>query len=248
MASEIPVEQLKALWQEAFGDSPEFIEDFFRLAYSPEHCRVLRQDGTAAAALYWFDCTCGGAQMAYLYAVATGVRFRNRGLCRALLENTLKELTGLGYRAALLSPATDSLQDMYRKLGFSPACGLGFREAAVGTSALSVQAVTPEVYAAARLRLLPPGGVQQALPFFQVLGLDSRLFVGDGFVLAARQEGDVLSVQDFLGDTSAAPGILVALGCRTGRFPQSGGGDAPVFFRRLSPTAPVPRYFGPVLD
>lgn len=186
--------------------------------------------------------------MAYLYAVATGIRFRNRGLCRALLESTMAELPHLGYQAALLSPATDGLQEMYRKLGFSPVCGLGFREISAGASAQSVQEVTPEVYAAARLGLLPPGGVQQALPFFRVLGLDSRFFVGDGFVLAARQEGDVLAVQDFLGETSATPGILAALGCRTGRFPQAGGTDAPVFFRCLSPAAPIPRYFGPVLD
>ena len=197
MISENSTGQLKQLWQEAFGDSPKFIGDFFRLADVPEHCRVLWQDGTAAAALYWFDCTCRGEPMAYLYA---------------------------------------------------PACALTFREASSGNAAVSVREVTPEAYTTARLSLLPPDGVQQSLPFFRILNLDSGLYIGPGFVLAARQDGDVLDVQEFLGDFSVVPGILTALGCRSGRFPCPGGTDAPVFIRVLSSAAPVPGYFGPVLD
>ena len=248
MISENSTGQLKQLWQEAFGDSPKFIGDFFRLADVPEHCRVLWQDGTAAAALYWFDCTCRGEPMAYLYAVSTGIRFRHRGLCRVLLEETLEALTRRGYCAALLSPASAGLREMYRKMGFSPACALTFREASSGNTAVSVREVTPEAYTTARLSLLPPDGVQQSLPFFRILNLDSGLYIGPGFVLAARQDGDVLDGQEFLGDFSVVPGILTALGCRSGRFPCPGGTDAPVFIRVLSPAAPVPGYFGPVLD
>ena len=41
--------QLVALWQEAFGDTVEFIEGFYCTGFSPSRCRCLSIDGEVAA-------------------------------------------------------------------------------------------------------------------------------------------------------------------------------------------------------
>ena len=49
------IPQLKALWQQAFGDTAAFIDNFFATGFAPVRCRCLTLDGDVAAALYWFD-------------------------------------------------------------------------------------------------------------------------------------------------------------------------------------------------
>ena len=66
--SQIP--ELRRLWQEAFGDTEEFLDAFGRTAFHAGRCRVAVTDGIVAAALYWFDCLHMGKPVAYLYAVA----------------------------------------------------------------------------------------------------------------------------------------------------------------------------------
>jgi hypothetical protein len=62
---------LRGLWKEAFGDSDDFLDMFWRTAFSYDRCRCVTVDGEVAAALYWFDCECRGERVAYIYAVAT---------------------------------------------------------------------------------------------------------------------------------------------------------------------------------
>ena len=94
------ISPLKDLWRIAFGDPDGFIDDFFALAYCPRRCLCAYEADRLAGALYWFDCTCRGQKMAYLYAVATDPGFRGRGFCRALLEDlcTRKELKNMAER------------------------------------------------------------------------------------------------------------------------------------------------------
>ena len=53
-SAQIPA--LRRLWQQAFGDSEQFLDIFFETAYSPDRCRCVIVDDQLAAALYWFDC------------------------------------------------------------------------------------------------------------------------------------------------------------------------------------------------
>ena len=62
---------LRQLWQEAFRDDDAFLDKFFSTGFHPNRCRVVMQNGRAAAALYWFDCQWEDKKLAYLYAVAT---------------------------------------------------------------------------------------------------------------------------------------------------------------------------------
>jgi len=84
--SQLPA--LRALWKQAFGDPDDFLDCFYRVAFSPERCRCVIKGGSLAAVLYWFDCGWEGKRLAYLYAVATDTAFRGQGLCRELFANT----------------------------------------------------------------------------------------------------------------------------------------------------------------
>ena len=44
---------LKELWKEAFGDTDDFINLFFRLAYSESNALCVYDNGILAAALYF---------------------------------------------------------------------------------------------------------------------------------------------------------------------------------------------------
>ena len=60
------ISALRALWQEAFGDPDSFLDLFFASAFSENRARCAYLDGNLAGALYWFDCHCDGARVAYI--------------------------------------------------------------------------------------------------------------------------------------------------------------------------------------
>lgn len=78
------IRQLWSLWREAFGDSGEFLDAFFTKAFSPDRCRCAFDSGKVIAAVYWFDCELRGKRIAYLYALATAIEHRGRGVARKL--------------------------------------------------------------------------------------------------------------------------------------------------------------------
>ena len=90
---------LRRLWQQAFHDDDAFLDIFFDVAFSHDRCRCVTIDGEIVAVLYWFDCSCCGQRMAYLYAIATDKDRRGQGLCRALMEDTHRHLVSRGYVA-----------------------------------------------------------------------------------------------------------------------------------------------------
>lgn len=50
------IPKLRKLWKEAFGDTDDFLDGFYKTAFDKERCRCVIIDGEVAAALYWFDC------------------------------------------------------------------------------------------------------------------------------------------------------------------------------------------------
>ena len=106
------VRGLRCLWKEAFGDSDVFLDSFFETAFSPRRCRCVTENGAVLAALYWFEVTCAGQKLAYLYAVATAKSHRGRGLFSALLRDTKQVLKEEGFRGILLVPETEALGRM----------------------------------------------------------------------------------------------------------------------------------------
>lgn len=240
---------LRALWTDAFGDTEAYLDSFFTLGFSPDRCRCVTVDGELAAALYWFDMTCRAQSVAYLYAVATKPDFRGRGLCRALMADTHQILKERGYAGAILSPENEGLARMYGTMGYSHCASISEWVCEAGEPMADLRKVDAEGYNARRNELLPTGGVRLEETALAFLAAHGEFYVGKDFVLAAsRSEDGSLFCPELLGDASAAPGILTALGCRRGTFRAPGSQRPFAMFRPLQDWAKAPQYLGIAFD
>ncbi len=242
-------DDLRALWQEAFGDSDAFLDTFEKTAFSSERCRCVTEEGGVVAALYWFDCIYQGSPVAYLYAIATAKSYRGKGLCRALMEDTHKHLEERGYAAALLVPSEDALFAFYEKLGYKVCSSIGEIQCLAKPVPISVREISLREYTAIRRQLLPENGVLQENENIRFLQAQAALYAGDGFLLAAKKNGDTLYGVELLGDVTVAQAVTGALGCIHGRFRVVGGNRPFAMYYPLSKEniAP-PIYFGLAFD
>lgn len=239
---------LRTLWREAFGDTEEFLDTFKATALSADRCRCAVVDGRLAAALYWFDCSCYGRPVAYVYAVATAKAFRGRGICRELMSATHRQLAQQGYEGAILVPGDDGLARMYEKMGYR-GCG-GIRSFVCGAAPEDVQLyrVDKEEYARLRRQLLPEGGVVQERENLDLLATMADFYAGPGFLLAAVKNGDRLEGIELLGNEAAAPGILETLGCAEGSFRTPGEESFAMYLPLGGSRLEPPTYFGLAFD
>lgn len=239
---------LRRLWQQAFGDPEEFLDIFFSVAYSPDRCRCLYEDGQLGAALYWFDCTWGGKKLAYLYAVATDKQYQGRGFCRALIADTHTHLQKLGYQGAILVPNGADLFGLYKKLGYGICSFMSTFSCEVADKPIPLQTISKEEYAALRREKLPAGSVIQEGETLALLDAYSGFYKGDHLLLTAYPENGKLKVSELLGDAAAAPGILASLGYKEGTF-RTPGEDAPfAMYYPLTDHTANPQYLGLALD
>lgn len=240
--------ELLSLWKGIFGDHHGFWELFGDTGFLPEHCRTITWEGRLAAALYWFDVSCEGQPMAYLYAVATHPDFRGRGLCRALMADTESHLKASGYTGVLLVPEKEGLRAMYAKMGYENCTTVSEFSCGAGDMPVLLRDAGPEEYAALRQKMLPTGGVVQEGENLTFLTAQAQLYAGEDFLLAAWQDGDTLHAMELLGNAGAASGILKALGFSRGEFRIPGEGKPFAMFKALTPEAVRPRYFGFAFD
>ena len=240
--------QLAELWQEAFGDTEEFVDGFFCTAFSPSRCRCIILDGKAAAALYWMDLRFAGRRYAYIYAVAVAKQHRGKGLCAALMGDVHSHLAFRGYSGALLVPQSESLRTMYAKMGYRESTTVDVFPTLAGDVPLVLERIGRDEYAALRSAMLPAGSAvegEESIAFLETMAFFYR---GKNLLLAAHAENGKLWCPELLGDPAAAPGILAALGCREGHFRMPGGGIPFAMFRPLEADAPAPAYLGFAFD
>ena len=238
------IPQLRQLWQEAFGDSDAYLDSFFAIGFSPARCRCVTEEDRAIAALYWFDCSCQGQKLAYIYAVAPAEGHRGRGLCRLLMENTHSCLTAQGYAGAILVPASEELRRMYGKMGYLPGSRGNELTCQAGQTAAKVEVLSREQYERRRRAMLPSDGVVQEGAMTALLADQMGLFGGENFLLAAWIQDGVLHGEELLGDPAVAPGIVNALGVEQGVFHTPGESMAFSMYRPLAENCPKPGYFG----
>ena len=240
-------EQLKDLWQLAFGDDREFIDLFFSTGFAPERCLFLREDSRITAALYWLDCAFRGQKLAYIYAVATHPEHRGKGLCRQLMDRTHAVLKQQGYAAAMLRPADSGLRRMYETMGYRDATRVSEFTCTAGT-ALPLRKLGKEEYAALRRQYLPENAVLQEGAGLSFLAACCDLYAGSDFLLAGAAYDGRFHGTELLGNREAAPGILAALGHETGSF-RCSGEDIPFgMFLPLVSHAEAPGYLGLAFD
>lgn len=238
------VPHLRRLWQTAFGDTDAFLDAFFSTAFSPERSLCAFDEGKLAGMLFWFDIFCDGRKMAYLYAVATDPHYRGRGVCRNLMEHTHSFLRARGYAGALLVPVDGGLRQMYAAFGYQNCTGICETFCAAGTAPAPLHRIDTGEFARLRRQLLPRGSVLQEGENLAFLETQVRFYKGTDFLLAAQptEEGALFGTE-LLGNLSAAPGILCALGYPQGTFRTPGQKKPYAMFLPLAQDAPVPAYF-----
>lgn len=239
---------LRILWQEAFGDTDEFLDYFFSVAYSPDRALCVKQDGQVVGAMYWFECECRGIPTAYIYAVATAKEYRGKGICHKLMYQAHKILKSIGYRIAILVPSEKSLFEFYAKMGYGVCSNIHKWECAAKDLGVSVTEIDKDEYAYLRRQYLPEGGVIQERENIDFLAMQMNLYKGDGFVMAAKPHNGTLYCSELLGDTDNVSGIAYALNCSKGVFRTSGGTTPFAMQIRLDKTSLPPTYFGLAFD
>ena len=233
---------LRRLWKQAFGDSDEFLDRFFSLAYAPDRCRCITGEENVLAACYWFDCSCENRSFAYIYAVATDPAHRGKGLCRKLMEDVRMLLAERGYAGLILVPQDAGLRSMYRRMGYRDATTVT-EFTAPGEEPIQLRRLNAAEYAAARRELLPPGSVVQDGVNLDFLGSYALFFAGSNWTAALTVNGNKLICHELLGDADAAYGIVGALGCTEGSF-RIPGPDTPfAMYLPLVGDCPRPSWF-----
>ncbi|MBE6577451.1 MAG: GNAT family N-acetyltransferase [Ruminococcaceae bacterium] len=245
--TDIPM--LRALWKQAFGDGDEFLDAFENTAFSTEHCRCVTVDGAIVAALYWFDCSCLGERIAYLYAIATSREHRGMGLCTSLMDDTHKHLKELGYKGSVLVPSSEALFDFYKKRGYEVCSHIKEFSCRPSKESVDVFRIEPDEYARLRRELLPRGGVVQENENLSFLQAQASFYKTDDALLAARIDGHKLICAELLGNAEVAPAVLKALGCTEGDFRTVGNQRAFAMYHSIeNESFIVPAYFGLAFD
>lgn len=241
------MDALKALWQEAFDDPPDFTELFFREGFSPDRHMYVEQNGQLAGALYWFDCQWQDKKLAYIYGVAVAKQFRGQGLSRLLMEKTHNHLHENGYHGAVLVPAEVGLFSMYEKLGYQGFCPMERKTVLPGIPAV-VKELGKRKYAALRRKCLPENGILQEGVALDFLAGYNRFYAGDKCLFAASQEENTLYIQEFLGNVEQLPGVVAALGAKSTKVRLPGGSKPFAMYLGFTEECQIPSYFGIALD
>lgn len=241
------LQQLRMLWQEAFGDTEDYLDGFFYHVFSSDRCRCVTVGDQVTAALYWLDCRANQRPMAYLYAIATAKSHRGKGLCRALMADTHSLLQDLGYAGCLLVPGHHGLFRMYRDMGYAVCSGIREFTCTAGSEPLPLRQIGAEEYAQLRRQKLPDGGVIQEGENLTLLTQNAKLYAGEDILLCAAIEDSRLICPEILGNADAAPAVLAALSAASGTFRTPGNDRDFAMYHPLT-DAPAPAYFGLAFD
>lgn len=243
------IPSLRSLWREAFGDTEEFLNYFFKTAFSPDRCRCVMTAEKVAAALYWFDCLHMGKQIAYLYAIATAKAYRGQGICHKLMTDTHLHLSKLGYEGAMLVPGNQELFNFYKSIGYRTCSSICEFTCSGSAEDVPLSLISKTEYAKLRRHLLPEGGVIQENENLDFLQTQATFYAGPDFLLAARAETNNLYGIELLGNATAAPEIVHALGYKKGTF-RTPGGNVPftMYYPFGGSKLQAPAYFGLAFD
>ena len=236
------ISRLRRLWFLTFGDTDEFLDVFFSVAFSPDRCRCIREDDGIPAALYWMDLDLKGQKFAYIYAVATDPACRGRGLCRNLMEDTAGILTARGYDGAILVPQEEGLRAMYRKMGYKSVTAID-EEFCAASVPCPVEEITPADFAARRSEWLPEGSLELGTAALAFLAQFARFYAGDGFLAAVSREQEHMRILEYLGDREEASALVAALGATEATVRYPGKSREFAMYRPLTPLCKKPEYY-----
>ena len=237
-------DSLKRLWKTVFGDPDTFIDTFFEIAYTPERCRYIAENGEAISALYWFDCSYEGGKLAYIYAVATHPDHRGKGLASRLLTESHEHLKALGYAGCVLKPAK-GLFPFYERLGYVTSGFVSRFTAGSASVPIEIQELSAAEYGCLRRRFLPENGIAQEGVILDFLHSFAKFYASRDTIFCVSREEPVIF--EYLGNPNSAPGILTSLGIPSAEIPTAGNDIPFVMFYPLNCTK-IPGYLGISLE
>ncbi len=113
---------LKKLWADIFGDDEEYINLLFDFKYTPAECFAEISEGEVVSVLYLLKgyIITGGKvfEGRYLYAAATSVKHRGKGIMAKLIKESQEYVKGKGLSFICLVPADEGLYGYYARFGF----------------------------------------------------------------------------------------------------------------------------------
>lgn len=235
---------LRQLWKNAFGDTDAFLDKFFETGFSFDRCRILTVDGNLAAGLYWFDCLWDGKKVAYLYAVATDEAYQNKGLCRALMEDTHRHLKQSGYHGAALVPGNEGLFSLYEKFGYRSFCPMETKKVPGKAAGISLQEIDADTYNALRKSLLPADSLLQEGATLSFLATFAKFYQGDNCLLSAYEENGILHICEYFGQESTLGNIAKATNAEFAVARIPGGNKPTAMYLDFTGEESLPEYLG----
>ena len=209
-SSDIP--SLKALWKEAFGDTDEFIDLFFNLAFTEESALAVYDNNTLVASLYWFDGSVANKKTAYIYGVATKKAYRGKGYSSALLKRTHDLLAEAGYSATVLVPASDGLFNFYGRLGYTECCFIDCYNCSASKKKISLEKISAEEYLILRESCLPDNSLIFDNKRLHFLSSITDFYKSQDFIFAKSKDSAALRIIEFFGNEEFIPSIIYSLG------------------------------------
>ncbi len=112
------IPQIKKIWMEIFEDSKNFTD--FAVSICPEEGIYLLKDEEkiVAMTIAGIDVEAYGKKGFYIYGVGTIPEYRKKGCAKHLINYICDEKFKNGYDFSITQPATESLFDFYKSLGF----------------------------------------------------------------------------------------------------------------------------------
>ena len=109
--------QIKALWQKTFGDTSDYVEEFYKIFPTEENALVALDGDRVVGMVNSLNCKarlCGEILNGkYIYALAVKKEYRGRGVAKKLIK------MGEGELFTMLIPERDELFEMYAHLGYT---------------------------------------------------------------------------------------------------------------------------------
>lgn len=257
--------ELTRLWQAAFGDPPELIEQFYRRFPPTKAAWVVEAGGCVVTAAHLLEgrlhmADSGVLPCAYVYAVSTDPAHQGNGYASVLMHRFAMDADASGCVLYTL-PAEASLYGWYQTVMGTTLTARGermriARQQAAGALPNVTRISAPE-YAALRAQLLQ--GRVYAEPSATLLDFQADLcamsggalvHVGSGCAVVER-DGDTLIIKELLGaDTaSAAQALLAAFDAQTAQVClQKQDGTQPLVAYRPFSRADADAYWGLYLD
>lgn len=118
METETLKKEIERLWKEAFGEEKEVTDLFLEQFYNRGRMLYKECDGRLLSMLHIVPFTLQGQKTGYIYAVATDVAERGKGLATSLMHKAVECAREMELDALALIPADDGLRAFYSRLGF----------------------------------------------------------------------------------------------------------------------------------